>query len=57
MHSKERDQLRQRIETDQELFCYVELSDQVYLRNEVDGWSKLNEDEEHGISEQDPVEP
>ena len=31
------DQLKQRIETEPKLFCYMELRDQVYLRNEVDG--------------------
>ena len=45
MHSKERDKLKQRFETEPKLFCYVELRDQVYLRNEVDGRRKLIEDE------------
>ena len=60
MHSKEWDQLRQRIEIEPKLFCNVKLRGQVYLSNEVDGKRKLNEDEvlhQSGISEQDPAEP
>ena len=37
VHSKEWDQLRQIIKTEPKLFCYVELTGQVILRNEVDG--------------------
>jgi len=43
VHSKERDQLRQRIKTETNRFFNAELK--VYLRNEVDGSRKLKEDE------------